>query len=125
MTPTWRAPKEWQEHANCSGDKRYRMPPEKLSESDMGTISAGCGACHVRVECIKAICAPQVLMKIRRRDSTEPFYTTGVWCAGQYIPEPYLDDSDEVAELRLVQASEVRANLLESLPAEIAKRGDF
>lgn len=121
----WNEASEWKSHANCGGDARFRTPPEKIGAEGIQAVVKGCGECEVRPECIAGVCSPQVLMKIRRRDSTEPFYSTGVWCAGQYIPEPYLDDSDEVAELRLIQAAEVRANLLESLPAEIAKRGDF
>lgn len=121
----WREASEWRELVNCPGDARFRTPPEKIGPEGVQAVVNACQSCTVRPECISSVCAPQVLMKIRRRDSTEPFHSTGVWCAGQYIPEPYLDDSDEVAELRLIQASEVRANLLESLPLEIAKRGDF
>ncbi|WP_099021235.1 hypothetical protein [Mycolicibacterium palauense] len=115
----WRTRDEYVQHASCDGSVDHTLPPTRDDEirwpdevpkpvADREVIDRVCGMCPVRPECIKANCV----------DNKEH----SVWVAGVWLPTPAAKGRRADRER---EVSQVRQDLIDSLPFEEACRPDL
>lgn len=99
----WSRSDDWYGYANCYGSTDHTIPPERDDDgptADPAAVQSKCANCRVRPECAQAAVDEQ---------------WNDVWVCGTWIPG---HDSDKR------EAMSVRQNLLQSIPREMAQRGD-